>query len=152
MATANNIDGRHEDTTKSEEGPNPDDANTRLDLPASLNTVIARMRDAGSVDEACQIAADEARRLTSFDHVIVYKLKEDSSGTVIAESLGGDFKPCRGLRNPASTFAITTNDRLWGLVMFHHHTGPKYASHDARKSCEILARCLSLQIAAKEGA
>jgi light-regulated signal transduction histidine kinase (bacteriophytochrome) len=152
MAEANHIDGRHEGSTYSKEDPKYDNADTRLDPPASLNTLIAGIRDARSVDEACQIAADEARRLTGFDHVIVYKFKEDSSGAVIAESIGGDFKPCMGLRNPASNIAITKNDRLWGMLMFHHHTGPKYASPDARKACEILAHCLSLEIAAKDAA
>lgn len=47
---------------------------------------------------------------------------------------------------------ITKNDRLWGLLMFYNHTGPKYASHDARMACELLAHYLSLQIAAKEAA
>ena len=46
--------------------------------------------------------------------------------------------------------SITKNDRLWGLLMFYNHTGPKYASHDARTACELLAHYLSLQIAAKE--
>jgi len=48
--------------------------------------------------------------------------------------------------------SITKNDRLWGLFMFYNHTGPKYASHDARMACELLAHYLSLQIAAKEAA
>jgi light-regulated signal transduction histidine kinase (bacteriophytochrome) len=152
MARVNYIEDRLEDSTDCEEEPKPDDSNVRLDLPASINNAIARMRHAGSVDEACQTAADEARRLTGFDHVMVCKFKKDGSGAVIAESLGGDFKPCMGLRYPAFKFPIIENDRLWGLIMFHHHTGPKYASHDARMACEKLAHCLSLQIAAKEAA
>jgi light-regulated signal transduction histidine kinase (bacteriophytochrome) len=36
--------------------------------------------------------------------------------------------------------------------MFYNHTGPKYASHDARMACELLAHYLSLQIAAREAA
>ncbi|HEV2667496.1 MAG TPA: GAF domain-containing protein, partial [Blastocatellia bacterium] len=199
--------------------PKPDDANTRLDLPASLNYAIGRMRRAGSVGEACQTAADEARWLTGFDRVMVYKFKGDGSGAVIAESLGGDFKSCLGLRYPASNItqqareiyqrgrllmkvdvndravslvppgdpapgapldmscavtrdlspdycgrlrktgvtalmfiSITKNDRLWGLLMFYNHTGPKYASHDARMACELLAHYLSLQIAANAAA
>jgi len=82
--------------------PMPDGANARLDLPSSLNSAVARMRRAGSVGEACQTAADEARRLTGFDRVMVYKFKADGSGAVIAESLGGDFKSCLGLHYPAS--------------------------------------------------
>jgi light-regulated signal transduction histidine kinase (bacteriophytochrome) len=199
--------------------PEPDYANTRLDLPSSLNNAVARMRRAGSVGEACQTAVDEARRFTGFDRVMVYKFKGDGSGAVIAESLGGDFKSCLGLHYPASNItqqaqtiyrsgrllmkvdmndravsmvppvnpvagapldmscavtrdlspaysarlrktgvtalmfiSITKNDRLWGLLMFYNHTGPKYASHDARMACELLAHYLSLQIAAKEAA
>src|SRR5262245_62588187 len=48
--------------------------------------------------------------------------------------------------------SITKNDRLWGMLMFYNHTGPKYASHDARMACELLSHYLSLQIAAKEAA
>lgn len=199
--------------------PEPDYENTRLDLPSSLNSAIARMRRAGSVGEACQTAVDEARRFTGFDRVMVFKFKGDGSGAVIAESLGGDFKSCLGLHYPASNItqqaqtiyrsgrllmkvdmndravsmvppvnpvagaqldmscavtrdlspaysarlrmtgvtalmfiSITKNDRLWGLLMFYNHTGPKYASHDARMSCELLSHYLSLQIAAKEAA
>jgi light-regulated signal transduction histidine kinase (bacteriophytochrome) len=199
--------------------PEPDYENTRLDLPSSLNSAIARMRRAGSVGEACQTAVDEARRFTGFDRVMVFKFKGDGSGAVIAESLGGDFKSCLGLHYPASNItqlaqtiyrsgrllmkvdmndravsmvppvnpvagapldmscaitrdlspayserlrmtgvtalmfiSISKNDRLWGLLMFYNHTGPKYASHDARMACELLSHYLSLQIAAKEAA
>src|SRR5262249_19165543 len=199
--------------------PKPDDENTRLGLPASLNSAIGRMRRAWGVGGACHTAADEARRLTGFDRVMIYKFKGDGSGAVIAESLGGDFKPCLGLHYPASNItqqaqeiyqsgrllmkvdvndravslvppvnpapgapldmshavtrdlppdyserlrktgvtalmfiSITKNDRLWGLLMFYNHTGPKYASHDARMACELLAHYLSMQIAAKAAA
>jgi len=199
--------------------PMPNDANAPIDLPSSLNSAVARMRRAGSVGEACQTAVDEARQLTGFDRVMVYKFKRDGSGAVIAESLGGDFKPCLGLHYPASNIThlamtlyqsgrllmkvdvndraaslvpptnpapgapldlscavtrdlspnysahlrksgvtalmfipITKNDRLWGLLMFYNHTGPKYASHDARMACELLAHYLSMQIAAREAA
>src|SRR5215471_1246938 len=199
--------------------PKPDDANMRLDLPASLSGAIARMRRSGSVGEACQTVADEARRFSGFDRVMVYKFKNDGSGAVIAESLGGNFKPCLGMRLPASNItqqaraiyqsgrllmkvdvndqavsmvppvkllagapidmshamtrdlapdygarlrktgvtalmfiSITKNDRLWGLIMFYNHTGPKYVSHDARMACELLAHYLSLRMAATEAA
>jgi light-regulated signal transduction histidine kinase (bacteriophytochrome) len=199
--------------------PKPDDANMRLDLPASLSGAIARVRRSGSVGEACQTVADEARRFSGFDRVMVYKFKKDGSGAVIAESLGGNFKPCLGMHFPASNItqqaraiyqsgrllmkvdvndqavsmvppvkslagapidmshavtldlapdygarlrktgvtalmfiSITKNDRLWGLLMFYNHTGPKYASHDARMACELLAHYLSLRIAATEAA
>lgn len=82
--------------------PKPDGADARLALPASLNSAIARLQRSESLGEACQTVADEARRFTGFDRVMIYKFKEDGSGTVIAESLGGDFKPCLGLHYPPS--------------------------------------------------
>src|SRR5262245_36768061 len=82
--------------------PEPEYENTRLDLPSSLNSAIARMRRAGSVGEACQTAVDEGRRFAGFGAVTVFKFKGDGSGAVIAESLGGDFKSCLGLHYPAS--------------------------------------------------
>jgi light-regulated signal transduction histidine kinase (bacteriophytochrome) len=201
----------------------PDDANARLAFPASLNSSVARLQGSESVGEACQTVVDEARHFTGFDRVMIYKFKEDGSGTVIAESLGGDFKPCLGLHYPPSNItqqaraihqsggrsgrmlmkvavtdqgvsmappvnpgalapldmscavtrdlapaycarlkragvtalmfiSIAKNDRLWGLIMFYHHTGPKYVPHDARMSCELLAHYLSLRIAANEEA
>src|SRR6185436_9089676 len=48
--------------------------------------------------------------------------------------------------------SINKNDRLWGLIMFYNHTGPKCVSHDVRTACELLAHCLSLRISAKEEA
>jgi len=48
--------------------------------------------------------------------------------------------------------SITKNERLWGMLMFYNHTGPKYTSHDARMTCELLAHYLSMQIAAKAAA
>ncbi|HEX5082540.1 MAG TPA: hypothetical protein VFY40_10870, partial [Blastocatellia bacterium] len=80
----------------------PDDANARLAFTASLNSAIARLQGSESVGKACQTVADEARQFTGFDRVMIYKFKEDGSGTVIAESLGGDFKPCLGLHYPPS--------------------------------------------------
>jgi light-regulated signal transduction histidine kinase (bacteriophytochrome) len=233
--------------------PKPDGDDARLALPALLNSAIAKLQLAQRLSEACQTVADEARRFTGFDRVMIYKFKEDGSGTVIAESLGGKFKPCLGLNYPPSnitqqaqaihqggqsgnsgrllikvdvndqgvsmipagipadmpagistgiptgissgmpagtppvktgasgpldmSYAVTRdlapayserlrkagvtalmfisiakNDRLWGLLMFYNHTGPKYVSHDARMTCELLAHYLSLLIAAKEEA
>jgi len=80
----------------------PDDAITQLKLYPVVNSAIAQMQRAGSVREFCQTAADEMRRLTGFDRVMVYKFNEDDSGDVVAESLGPDREPYLGLRSPAS--------------------------------------------------
>jgi light-regulated signal transduction histidine kinase (bacteriophytochrome) len=47
---------------------------------------------------------------------------------------------------------ITNDDRLWGLIALHNHTGPKYVPHSARMACECVARFLSAQTALKERA
>ncbi|HKQ73031.1 MAG TPA: GAF domain-containing protein [Blastocatellia bacterium] len=76
----------------------PDDAIPQQELCPAVNNAIARMQRAESVRDVCQNAADEMRRLTGFDRVMVYKFKGDDSGEVIAESLGGDFESYLGLR------------------------------------------------------
>src|SRR5262245_4835673 len=71
--------------------PKLDDANTRLELPASLNSAIGRMRRAGSVGEACQTAADD-----SFACAASHDLKEplrgihSHNGRIWVESRVGD--------------------------------------------------------------
>jgi len=45
---------------------------------------------------------------------------------------------------------ITHDDRIWGVIALHHHTGPKYVPHNTRMACECMARFLSLQTALKE--
>ncbi len=86
----------------------PDGAGIKLDPCPSVNGAIARMRRAGNAQELCQIAADETRRFTGFDRVIVYRFNEDRAGEVIVESLGGNFSPYLGLRYPASHIPAQT--------------------------------------------
>jgi light-regulated signal transduction histidine kinase (bacteriophytochrome) len=57
-----------------------------------------------------QILADEIRKITQFDRVMIYQFLEDWSGEVIAESTHPDRGSYRGLRFPASDIpAIARN-------------------------------------------
>jgi light-regulated signal transduction histidine kinase (bacteriophytochrome) len=86
----------------------PEDAVVRLDLYPTISGAIAQMQRSRGVREFCQIAADEVRRLTGFDRVMVYKFNEDGSGNAIVESLSAGFKPYLGLRYPASDIPSQT--------------------------------------------
>src|SRR5262245_29927391 len=77
----------------------------------------------------------------------------DLSHAVTRNLSGAHIKHLSNLGVKASMFIpITNNDRLWGLIALHHHTGPKYVPHNARMACECLARFLSAQTALKERA
>ncbi len=197
----------------------PDNSIVQRTLYPAVNSAIRQMRHTGSARELCQAAADEIRRISGFDRVMIYKFSEDNSSDVIAESLGGKFESYRGLRCPAfktpqqaqgldrknwlrievdmqgqpiplvpqvipgacappdlrlavtrslspnhikslsylgvtaSMFiSIVKDDRMWGLIACHHHTGPKYAPHNARMACECVANFLSLRMASEEDA
>ncbi len=188
-------------------------------LYGAINNAIRQMRHTANARELFRTAADELRRISGFDRVMIYKFNEDDSSKVIAESLGGSFESYLGLRCPAfkspqqapeidrrnwtrvevdmrgeplplvsqvipgaaappdlryavtrslspqhtkslsclgvtaSMFiSIARDDRMWGLIACHHHTGPKYAPHNVRMACESVANFLSLRMASEEDA
>ncbi|CAM2781005.1 ATP-binding protein [Rariglobus hedericola] len=51
-----------------------------------LPPLLARMGKTSSATELCVLAAEETRRLTAFDRVLIYQFDADWNGTVIAES------------------------------------------------------------------
>ncbi len=71
-------------------------------LYAAMRTSVARLEQADSVDELCQFAAEEVRRITGFDRVMVYQFDHDWNGTVIAEDRRPDLDPFLGHHYPAS--------------------------------------------------
>jgi light-regulated signal transduction histidine kinase (bacteriophytochrome) len=68
-----------------------------------VRTFVNRLQAATDVREICRIAADEVRRITGFDRVLVYQFDKDWNGTVVGESrddvVYGSFMD---LRFPAS--------------------------------------------------
>ena len=73
--------------------------------PSSLpivQTMLARLGQGGTPPAFCQAAAEEVRRVTGFDRVMVYRFLPDDSGEVIAEARDPDIASYLGLRYPAS--------------------------------------------------
>jgi diguanylate cyclase (GGDEF)-like protein len=58
-----------------------------LDLDAHIRNPLGRMEKATDMMELSGLAAEEIRRLSGFDRVMVYRFDEDWNGEVIAESV-----------------------------------------------------------------
>jgi two-component system, chemotaxis family, sensor kinase Cph1 len=68
----------------------------------AVNRVLSLLKSAETVEELCQIAAREVRRLTSFGRVMIYQFDEEWNGAVIAEDLNGAMTSYLNLHFPAS--------------------------------------------------
>jgi photoactive yellow protein len=79
----------------------PEDFRTASQLDTEL--AITRLRGAGTLESAAQVAARETRALTGFDCVLVYRFDPDWNGAAIAEDKDpGWTRSLLGLRFPAS--------------------------------------------------
>jgi len=67
-----------------------------------IQSAIVRMRDAGSVEELCQLCADQVRLISGFDRVMTYRFDQEWNGQVVAEARRDDLEPFLGLHYPAS--------------------------------------------------
>lgn len=67
-----------------------------------VHTFFAKLRKLSSLQDLAQFAAEETRRLTGFDRVLVYKFDSSWHGRVIGEALGGDYPSYFDLWFPAS--------------------------------------------------
>ncbi len=67
-----------------------------------VRSFVTSLSDSASVAEVCARAAQEVRRLTGFERVMVYQFDADWNGTVIAEDRGSLYESYLGLRFPAS--------------------------------------------------
>ena len=63
---------------------------------------LARIQAAESLDALHQVAAEEVRRITGFDRVMVYRFDEDGHGSVVSEARAEQLTPYLGLHYPAS--------------------------------------------------
>ncbi|WP_082552459.1 ATP-binding protein [Methylobacterium sp. Leaf456] len=82
-----------------------DDAsgNAGLDaLTPRLRAFVERLHAAGSVEDLCQLLAEDIRHVTGFDRALVYRFDRDWHGTVLAESGNGVLPSYLDLRFPAS--------------------------------------------------
>ncbi|MGL5793626.1 MAG: GAF domain-containing protein, partial [Waterburya sp.] len=63
---------------------------------------INRLQNTRTLEELCQAITQEIKKLTEFDRIMVYRLDEEGSGTVIAEVANSELEPFLGLRYPAT--------------------------------------------------
>ena len=80
----------------------PTPADERRVLLHDLRRAVARLDAARDVSETCSTLADEVRRLTGYDRVMVYHFHDDEHGEVVAEARRSDLEPYLGLHYPAS--------------------------------------------------
>lgn len=82
----------------------PDDESTSQarGLYHIVRTAVATVQRAGTVDELCELAASEIKRITGFDRVMMYRFDEDWNGEVIAEAREPELESWLGLHYPAS--------------------------------------------------
>ncbi|UQA62555.1 ATP-binding protein [Polyangium aurulentum] len=93
-----------------------DDRGNGLDHYTLVKTTVARLQAAGTVKAFCQVAAEEVRRITGLDRVMVYRFHADDSGEVFAEAKRDDLPSWYGLRYPAHDIPRPAREifkRIW---------------------------------------
>ena len=71
-------------------------------LSPVLRAFVNRLHNAETIASLCHLAAEDIRRLTGFDRVLVYRFDEHWNGTVVAEDRNGNLPSYLDLRFPAS--------------------------------------------------
>ncbi|AUX46288.1 histidine kinase [Sorangium cellulosum] len=72
------------------------------DVYRAVHAAIERIQGAAGLAEACEATAEEVKRLTGYDRVMIYRFDREWNGEVIAEAREADIEPYLGLRYPAS--------------------------------------------------
>jgi light-regulated signal transduction histidine kinase (bacteriophytochrome) len=80
----------------------PESAEANEAFYRDVRQAIARLQDVGSAEAVQRTAAQEIRRLTGFERVMVYRFDQHWNGEVVAESLSGGIDSFLGLHFPAS--------------------------------------------------
>ncbi|MGN6504114.1 MAG: ATP-binding protein [Tepidisphaeraceae bacterium] len=71
-------------------------------LYSLVRTATGRLKGADSVADLCQITAEEVRRITGFDRIMIYQFDPEWNGVVLAEDKAADVQSYLDLRFPAS--------------------------------------------------
>ncbi len=90
-----------------------------LDLYAELQSSIAKLGATTSLQSFLDLTAQQVRRFTEFDRVIIYKFMEDGSGWVCSEALADGLEPFLGLHYPPSDIPAPAR-RLFSLTWVRH--------------------------------
>lgn len=78
------------------------DTRDRVEAISLVRTMMARLRQATSLDDFFDRAARQVRSVTGYDRVMVYRFADEGSGEVIAEARNQRADSYLGLRFPAS--------------------------------------------------
>ncbi len=68
----------------------------------AVREALSRLRDARDIQELCETAVQEVRRMTEFDRVVLYRFDAEWNGSVLAEARDPRADPYLGLQFPAS--------------------------------------------------
>jgi light-regulated signal transduction histidine kinase (bacteriophytochrome)/CheY-like chemotaxis protein len=73
---------------------------------ASIRSMVARLDQAGTLEAFFREGARQARALTGFDRVMVYRFDENGAGEVVAEAARAGIGSFLGLHYPASDIPV----------------------------------------------
>ncbi|WP_206659458.1 histidine kinase dimerization/phosphoacceptor domain -containing protein [Hansschlegelia zhihuaiae] len=71
-------------------------------LLSEIEAVAGAFERAPTIEALCRIAAQEFRRRTGYDRVMIYQFLDDESGSVLGEDLSPEMRPFLNHRFPAS--------------------------------------------------
>ena len=75
-----------------------------------IKKTVTRLQSVSTLQQFCQVLADEVSLLSGMDRVMIYKFHADFHGEVVAESLRVDLPPWLGLHYPAEDIPKPARD------------------------------------------
>lgn len=82
------------------EPADPGDGDAPIDYHALVKRTMVRLQASSTLSDFCQVSAEEVRRVTGLDRVMVYRFHPDDTGEVFAEDKREDLPSWLGLRYP----------------------------------------------------
>ena len=102
--------------TDSGAAPLPFAPRAKPDYYAIIKKTVTRLQSVSTLQQFCQVLADEVSLLSGMDRVMIYKFHADHHGEVVAESLRRALPPWLGLHYPAEDIPKPARDifaRTW---------------------------------------
>jgi two-component system, chemotaxis family, sensor kinase Cph1 len=80
------------------------------DYYSMVKKTLVRLKAASSLAAFCEVAAEEVRRITRLDRVMIYRFHADDTGEVVADAHRDDLHSWLGLRYPANDIPKPARD------------------------------------------
>lgn len=90
--------------------PQSDELSDANNVYLQTRQFIEHMETSDSLQSLCQSVADEIRKITGYDRVMVYRFDELYNGEVFAESLDSRFEPFLGLHYPHTDIPVQARE------------------------------------------